>query len=161
MGWAANLAEIDAHFRAASTKTVPKLGLDILYKNLYNIGVTSEGSKSRIKWEADTKKEIRSWPKDIKEDIGLELHRLDNFEEPLKSKPMGPSAPGIIEICEQDEAFWYRVLYALKSGWIYILHCFHKKTNQTSKNDLDLAKKRLSNVKLRDDTPAPKEEKSA
>jgi|HubBroStandDraft_6_1064221.scaffolds.fasta_scaffold01344_13 phage-related protein len=132
--------------------------------------MTSEGSKSRIKWEGDSQAEIRTWPKDVKEDIGLDLNRLENFEDPLKSDPLGKSFPGVHSLKDQDKDFWYRVLYTLRSGWIYILHCFKKKTNQISKRDIDKAKQRLANVKLRNDppaeTPTPKtdeegEEKSA
>lgn len=111
--------------------------------------MTSKGSKSRIKWEGDSQKEIRSWPKEVREDIGLELHRLDNHEAPLDSKPMGKVLPGVSELRERDKDFWYRVLYALYSGWIYVLHCFKKKTNETAQNDINLAKERFARVKSR------------
>ena len=63
---------------------------------------------------------------------------------------------------DRDKDFWYRLLYWLNSGWIYVLHCFQKKTNQTSKGDIGLAKERLKQVKARKDEPfAKEEEKSA
>jgi phage-related protein len=72
--------------------------------------MTSKGSKTRIKWEGDSRKKIRYWPKEVRQDAGLELHRLDNFEEALDSKPMGKSAPGISELRNEYMGVWYRVL---------------------------------------------------
>jgi phage-related protein len=112
--------------------------------------VTSEGSKSRIKWEGDSQAEIRSWPKSVREDIGLELNRLDNHEAPLDSRPLGK---GIHELRDEDKDFWYRLLYALHAGWIYVLNCFTKTTNKIPKAELDLAHDRLKAAKQRNDTP--------
>lgn len=123
--------------------------------------MTSEGSNTRIKWEGDSQEKIHKWPDDVKGNIGLDLHRLDNFEEPLDSRSMGKSLPGIRELRDEDPDFWYRLLYWLNSGWIYVLHCFHKKTNQTSKGDIDIVKDRLKNIKLRNDAPAKEVKKSA
>lgn len=123
--------------------------------------MTSPGSRSRIKWEGDSNQEIRTWPGEVRENIGLELHRLDNREQPLDSRSMGKSLPGVWELRDQDRDFWYRLLYWIDSGWIYVLHCFRKKTNQTSKADIDKARDRMSRIKLRKDRPSRKEEKSA
>ncbi len=123
--------------------------------------MTSEGSKSRIKWEGDSLEEIRSWPKDIRENIGGDLDRLERNEEPLDFRPMGRSLPGVSELRDRDEDFWYRLFYWFHAGWIYVLHCFRKKTNQTSRGDLEIARQRMKAVKQRNDTPAEREGKSA
>jgi len=120
--------------------------------------MTSDGSKSRIKWEGDSNQEIRSWPKDVRQNFGLELTRLDNHEEPLDSRPMGAVLPGVHELRDRDKDFWYRLFYHLRAGWIYVLHCFTKKTNQTSKSDIKITNQRLSAVKLRNDAPAEQDE---
>lgn len=123
--------------------------------------MTSEGSKSRIKWEGNSLEEIRSWPKDVKENIGGDLERLERYEEPLDFRPMGKTLPGVSELRDEDKDFWYRLLYWLHSGWIYVLHCFKKKTNQTSLGDIKIAKQRIRDIKQRNDAPASKEEESA
>jgi phage-related protein len=57
---------------------------------------------------------------------------------------------------------WYRRLYAAHAGWVYVLHCFNKKTNKTSLRDLNLAKDRFDIVRARKDKPLnKKEERSA
>jgi phage-related protein len=50
---------------------------------------------------------------------------------------------GVREIRIRDEAGAFRVVYIAKFlESIYVLHCFQKKTQQTSQSDLDLAKQR-------------------
>ena len=125
--------------------------LDRIYKYLYILSMTSKGSKSRIKWEGDSNEVIRTWPQAVRQNFGGELSRLENHEEPLDSKAMGKSLPGVHELRDEDRDSWYRLLYHLHSGWIYVLHCFKKKTNQTSMGDLRIAKQRLSVIKQRAD----------
>lgn len=120
--------------------------------------MTSKGSDTRIKWEGDSKKEIRSWSPEVRQDFGLELHRLDNYEKPLNTKPMGKVLPGVHELFQQDEALWYRLFYWLHEGWIYVLQCFNKKTNKTSKSDIQTAKDRMKIVKQRNDEPFVEED---
>ncbi len=115
--------------------------------------MTSRGSKTRIKWEGDTQRTIRSWPKGAKENLGNDLSRLERRENPLDSKPMGKSLPGVTQLRDEDDGVCFRVLYTLDAGWIYVLDCFTKKTNKTSKHDIKLAKKRLSDIKARKDAP--------
>ena len=136
--------------------------LDMVYKYLYNFAMSKDASKSRIKWEGDSREIIRTWPKEVKENIGGDLQRLEDHEQPLDSKSMGQSLRGVSELRDEHQGVWYRLLYALHRGWIYVLHCFTKKTNQTSKGDIDLAKERLKNVKARNDEKfGGKEEKGA
>jgi phage-related protein len=135
--------------------------LAILYKNLYNRLVTRKDSNTRIKWEGDSLEEIRSWPDGARANLGHDLNLLDRREPPLNSEPMGRSLPGVHKLNDSDRDFWYRVLYAPLSGWIYVLHCFKKKTNKIAKNDIDLARARLAQVKRRNDPQAERETKSA
>lgn len=107
-----------------------------------------EEPKSRIKWEGDSLEVISGWPTSVKEQIGGDLDRLERYETPLDFKPMGD---GVSELRDEDKDKWYRLLYWLNRGWIYVLHCFIKKTNQTPKRDIETALKRMAAVKKRDD----------
>ncbi len=56
---------------------------------------------------------------------------------------MNTIGPGVREIRIQDAEGAFRVIYIAKfEEAIYVLHCFQKKTQKTSKADLDLAKRR-------------------
>jgi phage-related protein len=73
----------------------------------------------------------------------------------------GQGSPGVSELRDQDEDWWYRLLYWLNAGWIYVVHCFKKTTNKTSQGDIEVARQRTKAIKARKDAPAEKEEKSA
>lgn len=54
---------------------------------------------------------------------------------------------GVREIRVRDHNGAFRVIYVAKlADYIYVLHCFQKKTQQIPAADLDLAAKRLKQV---------------
>ncbi len=54
---------------------------------------------------------------------------------------------GVREIRIREEAGAFRVIYLAKlADAVYILHCFQKKTEQTSERDIDLARKRYKEL---------------
>jgi phage-related protein len=58
-------------------------------------------------------------------------------------KPMSSVGKGVQEIRIRDDAGAFRILYvAIFMDAVYVLHCFQKKTQKTSKMDLDLAEAR-------------------
>lgn len=116
--------------------------------------MANERTKSRLKWEGDSQEVISSWADAAKKNIGGDLRRLQDYEDPLDSKHI---EDGILELRDRDMHFWYRLLYKLQAGWIYVLHCFTKTTNQISKRDINLAKARLKAVDARQDKPFVKE----
>ncbi len=64
---------------------------------------------------------------------------------------MASVGSGVREIRLRDEHGIYRVIYVAKlADRVYVLHCFQKKTQATSKADLDLATRRLTAL-LRED----------
>jgi phage-related protein len=62
-------------------------------------------------------------------------------------KPMNTVGRGVREIRIRDTAGAFRVLYVAKfDDAVYVLHCFQKKTQKTSKADLDLAGQRYRDL---------------
>ena len=60
---------------------------------------------------------------------------------------MATIGKGVQEIRIRDENGAFRVIYVAKfSDAIYVLHCFQKKTQKTSKTDIDLAAKRYGDL---------------
>lgn len=60
---------------------------------------------------------------------------------------MGSVGAGVKEIRVRDDAGIVRVMYVAKfAEAIYVLHCFQKKTQQTSQHDVDLAKSRYKDL---------------
>jgi len=127
-----------------------------LYKYLYTVGpkhatllFVSDTSPPNVVFEGDSRDIIRSFPKGIRSDLGADLDRVQNGEKPLDSAPMSPILPGVFELRGDDQSFWYRVLYKQIEGVVYVLHCFKKKTNKTSLNDIKIARERLTRLKER------------
>jgi phage-related protein len=57
---------------------------------------------------------------------------------------MSSIGEGVKEIRIQDEAGAFRVIYLVKLvDAVYVLHCFQKRTQQTSEKDIKLARKRF------------------
>jgi phage-related protein len=114
-----------------------------------------EEPESRVRWEGDTQRIARTWPDDVRADIGGDIERLEHYDTPLDYEPIkGVKAlQGVNELRDEHHNVLYRVMYFLHLGWIYILHCFNKTTEKTSKRDLRLTEQRLKNVKGRKDEP--------
>ncbi len=67
--------------------------------------------------------------------------------EPDNWKPVKTVGAGAREIRIRDEAGAFRVIYvATLSDVIYVLHAFQKKTEKTAKGDIELARKRFSDL---------------
>jgi len=109
----------------------------------------TDGAPPDVVFEGDSRAIIKSFPEDVREDLGADLWRVQNGEKPLDSGPMAPALPGVFELRDQDKAAWYRVLYVKLEGVVYVLHCFKKKTNETPQKDINAARARLSALKLR------------
>ena len=54
---------------------------------------------------------------------------------------------GVKELRVWDEAGTFRVIFLAKlTEAVYVLHCFQKKTQQTSEKDVQLARKRYNDL---------------
>jgi phage-related protein len=87
--------------------------------------------------------DLRAFPLRVRREAGYQLDQAQNGREPDDWKPMNTVGQGVKEIRIRDEAGAFRVLYVAKlADAIYVLHCFQKKTEKTSKADVELAAKR-------------------
>ncbi len=60
---------------------------------------------------------------------------------------MATIGKGVQEIRIRDESGAFRVIYVAKfSDAVYVLHCFQKKTQKTSRADIDLATNHYSDL---------------
>ena len=109
----------------------------------------AEGSPPDVVFEGDSRAVIKSFPDDIREDLGADLWRVQNGEKPLDSGSMASALPKVFELRAEDRDLWYRVLYVKLEGVVYLLHCFTKKTNKTPPRDVEMARGRMSALKQR------------
>jgi len=108
-----------------------------------------ESSPPDVVFEGNSRNVIKRFPDEVRENLGADLWRVQSGERPLDSRSMAPALPGVFELRDQDKNTWYRVFYIKLGGMVYVLHCFTKKTNRTSKSDIELGRKRLSDLKVR------------
>lgn len=87
--------------------------------------------------------DLRAFPLDARREAGYQLDRVQQGFDPDDWKPMKAMGPGVKEIRIRDAAGAFRVIYVAKfAKAVYVLHCFQKKTQATSKTDVDVAAKR-------------------
>jgi len=87
--------------------------------------------------------DLRAFPLVARREAGHQLDQVQNGREPDDWKPMSAVGRGVKEIRIRDEAGAFRVLYLAKfADAVYVLHCFQKKTEKTSKADVGIAAKR-------------------
>ena len=88
--------------------------------------------------------DLREFPKSVKSEAGYQLEKVQSGLEPDDFKPMPTVGKGVWEIRIRDEAGQFRVIYIAKlKDVVYVLHCFQKKTQKTSQQDLELSSKSL------------------
>lgn len=72
------------------------------------------------------------------------MELVQRGEQPEDFKPMPSIGKRVEEIRVRDESGAYRVIYTARmQNAVYVLHAFQKKTQATSRHDVDLAKKRF------------------
>ncbi len=85
---------------------------------------------------------IKRFPDKARREAGFQLDRVQHGENPDNWKSMNTIASGVREIRVSDTDGIFRVVYIAKfKEAIYVLHAFQKKTQKTSKSDIDAAKK--------------------
>lgn len=90
---------------------------------------------------------LRSFPEGAKREAGYQIDKVQHGLEPDDWKPMSSIGSGVREIRIWDESGTFRIIYVAKlADAIYVLHCFQKKTEQTSEKDIKLARKRFKEL---------------
>jgi len=89
---------------------------------------------------------IRHFPQDVRFELGYLIYRLQQGEglSMPHSRPMQAVTMGVFELRVRGEDGIFRVFYYTKSRrGILVFHAFVKKTQKTSIQDINLARKRL------------------
>lgn len=99
-----------------------------------------------IEWLGNTIRLVRDYPPEVRQELGYNLDKVQRGIEPSDWKPMRGIGPGVKEIRIHDDKE-YRVVYVAQfDEAIYVLHTFIKKTEKTAQPDLNLAKKRYTEL---------------
>jgi len=101
-----------------------------------------------LRWIGSARKDLKSFPDDVRDIFGYALYQAQNGEKSDAAKPLkGFGSSGVLEVVENRHAGAYRAVYTVRfSKAVYVLHCFQKKSHrgaETAQQDMDLIKNRL------------------
>jgi phage-related protein len=100
-----------------------------------------------IAFQGGSLDDLRAFPTEARREAGHQLDRVQRGLEPDDWKPMPSVGPGVREVRVRDDTGAFRVIYtATRPEAVYVLHAFQKKTQQTARRDLDLARARLRDL---------------
>lgn len=106
-----------------------------------------DNSQARsIVWMGNSLKQLKSFPTEVKKEIGVSLFDAQMGTTPLGAKLFKGVGSGVFEIVTRYDTNTYRTVYAVKIGSrIYVLHAFQKKSPRgikTAEQDSNLIKTR-------------------
>ena len=113
--------------------------------------MTSQARKP-LKWMGSSKRDLDAMPEEVKDVFGHAIDLAQAGGKHQDAKAMGGfGSAGVLEVVEDHRSDTYRAVYTIKlSGWIYVLHCFQKKSRssiKTPKEDIALITARLKAAK--------------
>lgn len=107
----------------------------------------SMDDEKEIRWVGSAYDDLLAFPQDPRKEAGFQLGKIQAGFEPTDWKPFDDVGAGTKEIRIKDAGGNYRVMYVAKfEEAIYVLHCFQKKSQATSKQDKAIAEARYRAV---------------
>lgn len=104
---------------------------------------------AQIKWEPRTRETMCGFPDGPRKTLGYYLWLVQKGERPPDSSPV-PGVPDVVELRDDDDSAWYRVIYLKRiNDTIHVLHCFEKQSNRIEKRDLRTIQTRLASLNQR------------
>ena len=100
-----------------------------------------------VRFLGNSLKCLREFPSDARQDAGRQIDLVQRGMQPTDFKPMPSIGKGVEEIRVWDESGTFRLIYTARlADAVYVLHAFQKKTQATSKSDIELAKTRFAQL---------------
>jgi len=102
-----------------------------------------------IVWIGSSRRDLKTFPKQVRSDIGQALYTAQMGETDPAAKPLkGFGGARVMEIIDRYDTNTYRAVYTVQfSNVIYALHAFQKKSKSgiaTPRKDIELIRRRLA-----------------
>jgi len=105
------------------------------------------GGMKDVEFRGTSRDDLMSFPPDVRQDIGYQIHLVQQGHMPSDWKAMNIVGAGVCEIRVRSKDSIYRSIYLSKKGSrVYILHCFQKKSQKTAKADIAIACQRMGQL---------------
>ena len=106
------------------------------------------GMKKPTHWIGSSRKDVRDFPKEVRQEIGFSLYAAERGEALVNSVPLvGFGSAKVLEIITPHDGDAYRAVYTVKFRLaVYVLHVFQKKSkkgDKTPRPTMKLIKNRL------------------
>ena len=109
--------------------------------------MASTVDEKEIRWVGSSYDDLLAFPKGPRKEAGFQLGKVQAGLEPTDWKPFDEVGAGTREVRISDAIGIFRVMVVAKfEEAVYVLHCFQKKTQATSKQDKDIATARYRTV---------------
>ncbi|MGB6134605.1 MAG: type II toxin-antitoxin system RelE/ParE family toxin [Acidobacteriaceae bacterium] len=110
---------------------------------------TESESGRPVIWLGSTRKDVRSFPRPVRRDIGMALYAAQHGELDPAAKPMkGFGGGSMVEVVSDFRGDAWRAVYTVRfADAVYVLHAFQKKSKRgmaTPRQELDLIRRRLA-----------------
>lgn len=103
-------------------------------------------SDKPINWIGTSLEDISDFPESARRKAGFQLRLVQRGEEPTDFKSMSIVGAGVQEVRIRTEEA-YRVFYVAKfAEAVFVLHAFQKKTQKTSKLDIEIGQRRYQQL---------------
>lgn len=107
------------------------------------------GGVKEIVWIGSSQKDMRSFPPQVRRDIGKALYAAQQGMTDPAAKPLkGFGGARVMEIVDRYQTDTYRAVYAAQfADVVYVLHAFQKKARKggaTPKKEIELIRLRLA-----------------
>ena len=124
--------------------------LDWIYRNMYT-GIRMEGELKPVRWMGMSLRDLRSFPSEVRLDIGHALFAAQEGKTDPAAKPLkGFGGANVLEIVASHHGNAWRAVYTVRFlDAIYVLHVFQKKSTKgiaTPPRVIDLIKQRLADA---------------
>ena len=100
-----------------------------------------------IKWIGSSKRDLDKMPADVQDVFGHAIDLAQAGGKHPEAKPFQGHGSGVLEVVEDYSGDTFRAVYTIRFvGWVYVVHCFQKKSVRgikTPKPDLELIDLRL------------------
>ena len=102
-----------------------------------------------VRWVGNSRRDVRSFPRSVRRDIGQALYVAQGGETDPSAKPLkGFGGSSVMEIVAPYAGDTWRSVYTVRfEDAIYVLHAFQKKSSSgiaTPKREMDLIRQRLT-----------------
>jgi phage-related protein len=99
-----------------------------------------------IRWIGSSLNDLTNFPDPARKKAGFQLRAVQSGDTPSDFKPMPTIGLGVEEIRIRTEDA-YRIFYVARfAEAVYVLHAFQKKTQKTSKSDIEIGQKRYQQM---------------